>query len=78
MKAIVQYFSNIWNLAIGLVKLVISFVTHFFDFLQYAMEIDLLAIDIINVFPSWLQYFALVTLIVSLLFLILGRVGGKS
>ena len=78
MKGIIQYFSNIWYLMVAVWNIVTNLITHFIDFWNYARQINLTAIEIIDTFPPYIQYFALMTLLISVLFIIIGRVGGKS
>lgn len=78
MKAIVGYFSNIWKIIQTLVGLVIDLIVHFIDILGYIAKTNDLLLDLIDTAPVYIKYFAIITLLVSIIFLLLGRNGGKA
>lgn len=78
MKAIIQYFSNIWYFITTIAKFIWHTISNIGTFIEYANMINNIALDFINTFPVYIQYFALITLLVSIIFVLLGRSGGKS
>lgn len=78
MKAIVQYFSNIWYFITTIAKFIWHTITNIGVFIDYANEINTFVLEFIDTMPTFIQYFALITLLISILFVLLGRSGGKS
>lgn len=78
MTGILNAFSSIINILKTAFNLIITFFTHLDDLYNMSGIATNTAMDLINTFPIEIQYFALCTILVSILFLILGRVGGKS
>lgn len=78
MKAIVQYFSNIWYFITTIAKFIWHTISNIGIFIDYANEINTFVLEFIDTMPTFIQYFALLTLLISILFVLLGRAGGKS
>lgn len=68
---IISTIKSVWAFFMGIVDNTILLI----KYIGKALE---LAYDCIAQMPSWLQAFAFVTVSVSVLYLILGREGGKS
>ena len=78
MEGILNSFLSIINILKTAWNLIINFFTHIGDLYQMSATATNTAMQIINTLPIQIQYFALMTLLVSILFLVLGRTGGKS
>lgn len=68
---IIATIKSVWEFFTGLVENLILLV-------KYIGKALSLATQCVAEMPTWLQVFALVTISVSILYLILGREGGKS
>ena len=78
MQGILNSFSTIINMAKTMIGVLVNFFTHIGDLFNLSAQATQTSLDIIDTFPYQIQYFALMTLLVSIIFLVLGRVGGKS
>lgn len=78
MGILKQFFDWIQNI----ITTLWDFVTSFFDnmalLVKYIGSAVTLAYSAIATMPSWLQVFGFITIAVSVIYLILGRTGGKS
>lgn len=68
---IISTIKSVWAFFIGIVENLILLV-------KYIGKALVLAGQCVSEMPTWLQVFATVTISVSVLYLILGREGGKS
>lgn len=68
---IISTIKSVWDFFVGIVENLILLVT-------YIGKALVLAGQCVAQMPTWLQVFATVTISVSVLYLILGRDGGKS
>ncbi len=64
-------FNTLFSLIIGFVKSIINL----FKYLTQALVISF---DFISTFPDWLKSFAVITISISILYIILGRKGGAD
>ena len=72
MQQIVDTIASIWGFFTGLIE-------NFILFFKYLVAVLIVCTDLITKIPSWLQMFAIITLTVSILYLILGRsTGGQK
>lgn len=78
MTGILNSFSTIINMFKTLFGLITNFFIHIGDLFNLSAQATQTSLDMIDTFPYQIQYFALMTLLVSIIFLVLGRVGGKS
>lgn len=69
MQQMVDFFSSIWEFFSGLIE-------NFLLFFKYLVAVLIVCTDLITEIPSWLQMFAIITLTVSILYLLLGRTTG--
>ncbi len=68
---LVNLISTIWDFFQGLLE-------NFLMFFKYLASVSNLSKELIFSMPSWLQTFGIITLTVSILYLILGRQTGGS
>lgn len=78
MKAIVSGFSTIINIFKMFFDIIMSIFETLAMVLRYLYTIVSLAFEVIVSFPSWLKAFAVITLSISICYIIIGRNVGKS
>lgn len=78
MKAIVSGFSTIINIFKMIFDIIMSIFETLAMVLRYLFTIVSLAFEVIVSFPSWLKAFAVITLSISICYIIIGRNAGKS
>lgn len=72
MQAIVDFISSIWSFFTGLIE---NFILVF----KYIAAVSSMSKELILTMPGWLQVFGIITLTVSVLYLLLGRsTGGQK
>lgn len=68
----VSTITSLWNFFTGLIE-------NFILFFKYLVAVLIVCTDLITEIPQWLQMFAIITLTVSILYLLLGRsTGGQK
>lgn len=77
-----QFIVDAFDFIINTIKSGWSFFTSLIDNLillvKYVVKASQLAFECVLEMPSWIQVFGILTISVSILYLILGREGGKS
>lgn len=69
---ITNFFTSIWDFFTGFLDKMLIF----FDYIGYAAT---LCYEFVASFPVWLQAFGILTIVISILFMVLGRdTGGKK
>lgn len=72
MQAIFDFIASIWDFFTGLIE-------NFLLVFKYIAAVSNLSKELILFMPSWLQVFGMITLTVSVLYLLLGRsTGGQK
>ena len=78
MKAIINGFSFLINT----IKMIFEMIMSTFETLamvfRYLITIVDIAFDVIGTFPSWIKAFAVITISISIAYIIIGRNAGKS
>lgn len=78
MKAIINGFS--WF--INTIKMIFEMIMSTFETIamvfRYLITIVDIAFDVIATFPSWIKAFAVITISISIAYIIIGRNAGKS
>lgn len=78
MKLIFDYFMRLVSIFEVFWNFVLTFFENMIMLFKYILHSMALATQCILSMPTWLQVFATLTLSVSVLYLIVGRQGGKS
>lgn len=71
IETIINFFESIWDFITGIVDNTVMLL----DYLGVVAE---LCYDTIASMPTWLQAFGTITILISVLYMILGRQGGKT
>lgn len=78
MKGIINAFSTLINIFKMLFDIIMSFFETIAMVFRYLLTIVDLAFDTILTFPSWIQAFAIITISISIAYILIGRNVGKS
>lgn len=78
MQAIINGFEQL----IGNIRAIFTIISNLFSMIGHTMvyieKITLLLFGYIGQIPPWISGFMMITLVVSFLYIIIGRVGGKN
>lgn len=78
MKAIISGIKGIVDFISLIIDLVVSLVRSLINLTTYLSQALVISFDFISTFPDWLKTFALITISISILYIILGRNGGAD
>lgn len=78
LKAIVSGFSTIIKIFKMLFDIILSFFETIGMVFRYLYTIVNLAFDVILTFPAWLKAFAVITISISIFYIIINREAGRS
>ena len=78
MRAIIGGFETLLNNIQSAWQIVINLFSAIGKAFIYIQRVETTLIGIIGTIPSWLSGFMLATLMISIIYIIIGRVGGKS
>lgn len=78
MQYIIDFVDFIYNTITSLLDMLVGFVQNLILLLQYLGVVANICYSTIATMPSWLQTFGTVTIIVSVLYMILGRNSGGT
>lgn len=78
MRGILNAFSTIINMFKMIFEIVMSIFETIAMVFRYLITIVDLAYDTITTFPTWIQAFAVITISISIAYILIGRNTGKS
>lgn len=78
MQYIIDFVDFIYNTIMSLWDMLVSFIQNLVLLLEYLGVVASICYSAIATMPSWLQAFGTVTIIVSVLYMILGRSSGGT
>lgn len=78
MKAIISGIKGIVDFISMLIDLVVGFVKSIINLFKYLAQALMISLDFISTFPDWLQSFAIITISITILYLVLGRKSGAD
>lgn len=78
MQYIIDFVDFIYNTVTSLWDMLVGFVQNLILLLQYLGVVANICYATVSTMPAWLQVFGTVTILVSVLYMILGRSGGGS
>lgn len=78
MKGILNIFKTLFDTIVNLFNMLMNVFKLLGMMLSYIGTIITLALNQISTLPTWLQAFAVITLAISVIYIIIGRNAGKS
>lgn len=78
MGAIINGFTSIINIFKLIIEIIMSFFKAIGYLFTYIIKIPIIFGEMQIAFPSWLKGFIMLTLSISFVYILVGRVGGKS
>lgn len=78
MQYIIDFLDFIYNTITSLWDMLVGFIQNLILLLQYLGIVANICYSVIATMPNWLQIFGTVTIIVSVLYMVLGRTSGGT
>lgn len=78
MKALISTIKGLFDAIMIPFKILKAGITALLNLIKYLGQAMSIAFSFISTFPEWLQTFAIITISISILYMVLGRKGGSD